>query len=206
MIAVIDYGAGNLRSVANAITTLGYQPIITSRAGDLQKAQVVILPGVGAAGDTMESLRNLGLVDPIKQFIADNRPFFGVCIGLQVLFTSTEEGGGHDCLGVIAGRVKKLPDGQKVPHMGWNQVKQRVIHPAFESIPDESNFYFVHSYYGEPEDKSLVAGETEYGVTMGSVIARGNLLATQFHPEKSGELGLKMYDNFFRRALSGKNQ
>ena len=205
MIAVIDYGAGNLRSVANAITKLSYQPRITSLASDLQKAQVVILPGVGAAGDTMESLRKLGLVEPIKQFIADNRPFFGVCIGLQVLFTSTEEGGGHDCLGVIAGRVKKLPDGQKVPHMGWNQVKQRVSHPVFEGIPDESNFYFVHSYYGEPEDKSLVAGETGYGVTMGSVIARGNLLATQFHPEKSGVLGLKMYDNFFRHFLPGKS-
>jgi len=205
MIAVIDYGAGNLRSVANAITKLSYQPRITSLASDLQKAQVVILPGVGAAGDTMESLRKLGLVEPIKQFIADNRPFFGVCIGLQVLFTSTEEGGGHDCLGVIAGWVKKLPDGQKVPHMGWNQVKQRVSHPVFEGIPDESNFYFVHSYYGEPEDKSLVAGETGYGVTMGSVIARGNLLATQFHPEKSSVLGLKMYDNFFRHFLSGKN-
>ena len=205
MIAVIDYGAGNLRSVANAITRLGHQPRITSRASDLQKAQVVILPGVGAAGDTMESLRKLGLVEPTKQFIADNRPFFGVCIGLQVLFTSTEEGGGHDCLGVIAGRVKKLPDGQKVPHIGWNQVKQCVNHPVFEGIPDESNFYFVHSYYGEPEDKSLVAGETGYGVTMGSVIARGNLLATQFHPEKSGVLGLKMYDNFFRHFLPEKS-
>ena len=205
MIAVIDYGAGNLRSVANAITTLGYRPNITSRADDLQKAQVVILPGVGAAGDTMESLRKLGLVEPIKRFIADDRPFFGVCIGLQVLFTSTEEGGGHECLGVIAGKVKKLPAGQKVPHMGWNQVKQRTAHPVLEGIPDEANFYFVHSYYGEPEDKSLIAGETEYGVTLGSVIARGNLLATQFHPEKSGELGLKMYDNFFRHALSVKN-
>ncbi len=205
MIAVIDYGAGNLRSVANAIIKLSYQPRITSRAGDLQKAQAVILPGVGAAGDTMESLRNLGLVEPIKQLIAEDRPFFGVCIGLQVLFTATEEGGGHDCLGIIAGRVKKLPDGLKVPHMGWNQVKQRISHPLFEGIPDEANFYFVHSYYGAPEDKSLVAGETEYGVAMASVIARGNLVATQFHPEKSGEYGLKMYANFLRHALADKN-
>jgi len=205
MIAVIDYGAGNLRSVANAIIKLSYQPRITSRAGDLQKAQAVILPGVGAAGDTMESLRNLGLVEPIKQLIAEDRPFFGVCIGLQVLFTATEEGGGHDCLGIIPGRVKKLPDGLKVPHMGWNQVKQRISHPLFEGIPDEANFYFVHSYYGAPEDKSLVAGETEYGVAMASVIARGNLVATQFHPEKSGEYGLKMYANFLRHALASKN-
>ena len=205
MIAIIDYGAGNLRSVANAIARLGYQPRITSQAGELSEAQAVILPGVGAAGDTMESLRTLGLVEPIKQLIADNRPFFGVCIGLQVLFTGTEEGGGHDCLGVIAGRVKKLSAGLKVPHMGWNQVSQRISHPLFEGIPDGANFYFVHSYYGEPEDSSLVAGETEYGVTMGSVIARGNLVATQFHPEKSGESGLKMYANFLRHALTGEN-
>ncbi len=205
MIAVIDYGAGNLRSVANAIARLGYQPRITGRVSDLSEAQAVILPGVGAAGDTMASLRHLGLVAPIKRLIADDRPFFGVCIGLQVLFDGTEEGGGHDCLGVIAGRVKRLPAGLKVPHMGWNQVKQRLPHPIFEGIPDGANFYFVHSYYGEPEAKSVVAGETEYGVTMGSVLARGNLVATQFHPEKSGEHGLKMYANFIRHALSNKN-
>ena len=204
MIAIIDYGAGNLRSVANVIARLGYQPRITNRAAELSEAQAVILPGVGAAGDTMESLRKLGLVEPIKQLIADDRPFFGVCIGLQVLFTGTEEGGWHDCLGIIPGRVKKLPAGLKVPHMGWNQVKQRSNHPVFEGIPDEANFYFVHSYYGEPENKSLVAGETEYGVMMGSVITRGNLVATQFHPEKSGDYGLKMYANFLRHA-TGRN-
>ena len=204
MITIIDYGAGNLRSVANVIARLGYQPRITNRAAELSEAQAVILPGVGAAGDTMESLRKLGLVEPIKQLIADDRPFFGVCIGLQVLFTGTEEGGWHDCLGIIPGRVKKLPAGLKVPHMGWNQVKQRSNHPAFEGIPDEANFYFVHSYYGEPENKSLVAGETEYGVMMGSVITRGNLVATQFHPEKSGDYGLKMYANFLRHA-TGRN-
>ena len=202
MIAIVDYGAGNLRSVANAIASLGYQPRITCNAQDLLEAQAVILPGVGAAGNTMESLRNLGLADPLKKLIADNRPFFGVCIGLQVLFSGTEEGGWHDCLGIIPGRVKKLPDGLKVPHMGWNQVKQRISHPLFEGIPDGADFYFVHSYYGEPEDKSLMVGETEYGITMGSVIAHNNLVATQFHPEKSGENGLKMYDNFIRHAMT----
>jgi len=205
MIAIIDYGAGNLRSVANAIMKLGYQPRITGRAGDLAGAQAVILPGVGAAGDTMASLKSLGLAEPIKQLIAEDRPFFGVCIGLQVLFTSTEEGGGHECLGIIPGKVKKLPLGLKVPHMGWNQVKQRINHPVFEGIPDGTNFYFVHSYYGEPEDKSLVVGETEYGVAMSSVIACGNLVATQFHPEKSGEYGLKMYDNFLRYCVPDGN-
>ena len=203
MIVVVDYGAGNLRSVVNALIRLGYQPEITSRPQDLSDARAVILPGVGAAADTMANLNRLGLTGPIRQFITDGRPFFGVCMGLQVLFTGTEEGGWHECLDIIPGRVKKLPDGQKIPHMGWNQVKQRLDHPIFSGIPDEANFYFVHSYYGAPEDESLVAGETEYGATICSVIARENLVATQFHPEKSGESGLKMYDNFLKLAVKG---
>ena len=201
MIAVVDYGAGNLRSVTNALANLGYGMKITSRPGDILSAQAVILPGVGAAGDTMKSLEELGMVEPIRQFIAAGRPFLGICIGLQVLFTGTEEGGWHDCLGVLPGRVRRLPGGLKIPHMGWNQVKQKAAHPVFDGIPDEANFYFVHSYYAEPEDSSLVAGETEYGISFCSVVARGNLVATQFHPEKSGEYGLKMYDNFIRFAL-----
>lgn len=200
MIAIVDYGAGNLRSVANAIAKLGYQPRITNSPKEVIAAQAVILPGVGAARDTMESLNGLGLADPICQLIADNRPFFGVCIGLQILFSGTEEDGWYECLGVIPGQVRKLPPGLKIPHMGWNQVKQRLAHPIFNGIPDEANFYFVHSYYAEPEDKSLVAGETEYGIPICSVIARGNLVATQFHPEKSGELGLSLYQNFIKLA------
>lgn len=203
-IAVIDYGAGNLHSVANAITELGYQPRITSRSADVLDARAVILPGVGAAADTMENLDKVGLSDTIRQLISDGRPFFGVCMGLQVLFSGTEEGGWQECLGVIPGRVKRLPPGLKVPHMGWNQVKQKVAHPVFGGIPDGANFYFVHSYYATPEDISLIAGETTYGTTMCSVIARGNLVATQFHPEKSGEFGLKMYDNFIRMAFDSK--
>jgi glutamine amidotransferase len=168
------------------------------------KAQTVILPGVGAAADTLASLKRLGLVAPIRQLITERRPFFGVCIGLQLLFTSTEEGGGHECLGIIPGQVRRLPSGLKIPHMGWNQVKQAIPHPIFDGIPDEANFYFVHSYYAEPEDRSLVAGETEYGIRLCSVIAQGNLVATQFHPEKSGENGLRLYDNFIRLALATK--
>jgi glutamine amidotransferase len=204
MIVIIDYGAGNLRSVANAIARLGYQPRVTSDPGEVANAQAVILPGVGAAADTMENLERLKLVNPIRQLAADGRPFLGVCIGLQVLFTSTEEGGWHECLGIIPGQVRKLPSGLKIPHMGWNQVKQTISHPIFEGIPDEANFYFVHSYYVEPEDRSLVAGETEYGVRLCSVIARGNLIATQFHPEKSGEAGLRLYGNFIKLALAAK--
>ncbi|MFC1930996.1 imidazole glycerol phosphate synthase subunit HisH [Chloroflexota bacterium] len=204
MIAVVDYGAGNLRSVTNAVGRLGYQPKTTNRPEDLLDAQAVILPGVGAAADTMTSLTKLGLVEPIRQLIADGHPFFGICMGLQVLFAGTDEGGWHECLGVIPGRVRKLPSGLKIPHMGWNQVKQQFSHPIFDGIPDSSDFYFVHSYYGDPEDKSLIAGETEYGISMCSIIARGNLVATQFHPEKSGEFGLKMYDNFLKLATKAK--
>jgi len=205
MIAIIDYGAGNLRSVVNAIAKLGYQSRVTSIPGEVLNAQAVILPGVGAAADTMENLKALGMVDPIRQLIAGEHPFFGICIGLQVLFTGTEEGGWHECLDVIPGRVRKLPAGLKIPHMGWNQVKQKVSHPIFSGIPDEVNFYFVHSYYVEPDDKSLIAGETDYGIPICSVIARGNLVATQFHPEKSGEFGLKMYANFLKMALTRKD-
>ncbi|MCX6011002.1 MAG: imidazole glycerol phosphate synthase subunit HisH [Chloroflexi bacterium] len=204
MIAIIDYGAGNLRSVVNAVSRLGYQPKITSNPGELISAEAVILPGVGAAADTMASLERLGLISPIGQYIAEDRPFLGVCIGLQILFTGTEEGGWHKCLGIIPGRVRRLPAGLKIPHMGWNQLKQRVSHPVFDGIPDEANFYFVHSYYVEPDDESLVIGETEYGIPICSVIARGKLVATQFHPEKSGEVGLRLYDNFIRLALAAK--
>ena len=204
MVVIIDYGAGNLRSVANAVSRLGYEPKVTARPDDVLDARAVILPGVGAAADTMASLERLGLVPAITQFIAEDRPFLGVCIGLQILFTSTEEGGWHECLGIVSGRVRRLPSGLKIPHMGWNQVKQKTSHPVFDGIPDEANFYFVHSYHVEPEDKSLVAGETEYGIPICSVIARGNLIATQFHPEKSGEVGLKLYDNFIRLALAAK--
>jgi glutamine amidotransferase len=204
MIAVIDYGAGNLRSVTNAVGRLGYSPRVTNRPSDIMAARAVILPGVGAAADTMASLKALGLVEPIREFIAEDRPFLGVCIGLQVLFNGTEEGGGYECLGIIPGLVRRLPQGLKTPHMGWNQVKQRVAHPVFDNIPDEANFYFVHSYYAEPEDRSLVDGETEYGISICSVIAWGNLVATQFHPEKSGELGLRFYDNFLKIAMTDK--
>ena len=204
MIAIIDYGAGNLRSVVNAISRLGYQAKVTSSPQDVLTAQAVILPGVGVAADTMANLQKLGLVSPIRRLIAEGRPFLGVCVGLQILFDGTEEGGWHECLGVVPGVVCRFPSGLKIPHMGWNQVKQRIYHPIFSGIPDEANFYFVHSYYVEPEDKSLVAGETEYGIPFCGIIAKGNLIATQFHPEKSGEVGLKVYDNFIKIALGAK--
>lgn len=204
MIAIIDYGAGNLRSVVNTISRLGYQAKVTSSPAEVLKAQAVILPGVGAAADTMANLRQQGLDSPIRQFIAERKPFLGVCIGTQVLFSGTEEGGSHECLGIVPGAVRRFAPGLKVPHMGWNQLKQKISHPVFEGIADGANFYFVHSYYVEPDDKALVAGETEYGIPFCSVVARDNLIATQFHPEKSGEVGLKIYDNFIKIALGAK--
>ena len=204
MITIVDYGAGNLRSVVNAISRLGYQARVVDSPDQVMSARAVILPGVGAAADTMANLSKSGLDGAIKRFIAEGKPFLGVCIGLQVLFSGTEEGGWHQCLGVIPGAVRKFAPGLKVPHMGWNQVKQKVSHPIFEGVPDEANFYFVHSYYVEPEDSSLVIGQTEYGVPFCSVVASGNLAATQFHPEKSGEAGLKVYDNFIRVTLGEK--
>ncbi len=196
MIAIIDYGAANLRSVANAVRRLDFECVISSDVNEIDKADKIILPGVGAAADTMANLVKLGLSDFIRKVIAEARPFLGICIGLQVLMGSTEEGGQHACLHIVPGKVRRLPAGLKVPHMGWNQVRQKTGHPVFAGIPDKANFYFVHSYYAEPEDPSLVAGETEYGIPFCSVLARGNLVATQFHPEKSGELGLRFYHNF----------
>jgi glutamine amidotransferase len=202
MIVVIDYGAGNLRSILNAVSRLGYQAKITSTARDLVSAPAAVMPGVGAAAVSMGNLNRLGLVDPIRHFIAEGRPFLGVCIGLQLLFTGTEEGGWHECLDIIPGAVRRLPSGLKIPHMGWNQLKQRTSHPIFSGIPDEADFYFTHSFHAEPEDTSVVAGTTSYGVSICSMIIKDNLIATQFHPEKSGEYGLKMYANFLKIASS----
>lgn len=178
-----------------------YHPRVTSEPGEVLDAAAVILPGVGAAADTVNSLEKLGMTDVIRQLIQQGRPLFAVCVGLQILLSGTEEGGWHECLGIIPGKVKSLPQGPKIPHIGWNQVKQRLTHPVFEGIPNEANFYFVHSFYAEPEDMSVVVGTTNYGVSMGSMVIKDNLIATQVHPEKSGEDGLKMYSNFLEIAL-----
>jgi glutamine amidotransferase len=200
MIAVIDYGAGNLGSVSNALASLGHPFIVTGKPSDVLNADAVILPGVGAGGDVMKKLAAAGMVDVIHRIVDDKKPLFAICVGLQVLLSETEEGGGYPCLDIIGGTVKKLPAGLKIPHMGWNQLKQRVSHPLFRGIPDMCNFYFVHSYYADPADESIVAGITEYQIPFCSMVIKGNLVATQFHPEKSGKWGLQMYSNFFNMA------
>ncbi len=204
MIAVIDYGAGNLRSVVNAIAKVGYEAHVTNDADTILNADVVVLPGVGAAGDTMNSLVKLGIDKVIHEVVSAERPFLAICIGLQVLFSATEEEGWHECLGIIPGTVVRLPDGQKVPHMGWNQLEQKIAHPIFDGIPDGTNFYFVHSYHGVPEDKSVIAATTEYGISICAMVIKDNVVATQFHPEKSGEYGLRMYANYLKTVLGGK--
>lgn len=201
-IVIVDYGAGNLHSVSRAVVHQGVRPLVTSSARYVADADALIVPGVGAAADTMANLMRHRLVEPIREYIASGRPFLGVCMGQQALFGVSEEGGRHECLGILPGRVVRLPDGLKVPHMGWNQVHQVKAHPIFAGIPDNAFFYFVHSYYPSPDDPAVVIGETEYGVTFPSVVARDNVVATQFHPEKSGEAGLQMYANFLRIAAT----
>ncbi len=207
-VIVVDYGAGNLRSVERAIEHVGFTPDVSADARALDDADAVVMPGVGAAADTMRHLQEGGFVEPLRRYIADGRPFLGVCMGMQALLSVSEEGGQHPCLDIVAGRVRKLPSTNgggtalKIPHMGWNNVSQVGEHPLFAGIPDESYFYFVHSYYPDPEDESLVIGETQYGVRFASAIARDNVAATQFHPEKSGRYGLQLYHNFLTGACA----
>lgn len=196
MIVIVDYGAGNLRSVTRAVEHVGGAPVVTNDATALERADRVILPGVGAAADTMANLSRHGLVEPVRRYIATGRPFLGVCMGMQALLTGSEEGGWHPCLDVVPGRVRRFSTDLTVPHMGWNQVERRREHRLFAGVPDRANFYFVHSYMCAPDDSAVVVATTDYGGHFPSVIGRDNWVATQFHPEKSGEYGLALYANF----------
>ena len=202
-IVIIDYESGNLRSVARAVERAGVTPTVTSNPGALDSADGVILPGVGSGPAAMSALQSRGLVRPLLDYIAGGRPFLGVCLGLQLLLDATDEGDA-DCLGLVPGRVRRLPDGLKVPHMGWNTVRFQREHPLWEGIPQDSHFYFVHSYYADPDQRDDVAGLTEYGVPFCSIYARDNVVATQFHPEKSGDTGLRIYANFVRQVFAGR--
>ena len=201
-VIILDYGAGNLRSVVRAVERVGAKPEVASVAAALDEADVVILPGVGAAADTMYNLRDRQLVEPIHEYIAADRPFLGVCMGLQALMTVSLEGGEHPCLDVLEGRVVRLPEGRKIPHMGWNRVEQRRPTPLFDGIPDGAHFYFVHSYYCDMADPEDVVAVADYGADVTAVVERGRLAATQFHPEKSGAYGLRIYRNFLREHVS----
>ena len=194
-ITIVDYQAGNLRSVQKALQRYGVEPKVSAAPHDIEGADGVVFPGQGACDSSMRHLVARGLVQPIKEYIASGRPFFGVCIGLQLLLEESDEGD-EACLGVLAGRVRRLPSRVKIPQIGWNQVEFRAGHPMLKDIPSGSYFYFVHSYYADPEDEGVVVGTTTYGLEFCSAVARDNMVAVQFHPEKSGDIGLLMYRNF----------
>lgn len=200
MIAVVDYGAGNIHSVARALKRVGASFAVTADPAAVAAADAVVLPGVGAAADTMRGLRNARVDDPVVTAIARGTPYLGICMGLQVLFDRSEEDNETPCLGVLPGEVVRFPAGLEVPHMGWNQVRQVDDCPLFVGVPQDSNFYFVHSYYAQPLDQARISGTTDYGLEFTSVVRRDHLYATQFHPEKSGLVGLRIYANFVRLA------
>ena len=199
-IVIIDYGAGNLRSVQKAFEHLGHRAEFASDPGALDGAPAIVFPGQGASPPAMTALERDGMADALRRAIGAGTPFFGVCLGLQLLLDHSEEGDVPG-LGIVPGSVKRFGSGLKVPHMGWNSVRFRIDHPVFEGVPAESYFYFVHSYYAAPADDAWVAGTTTYGTEFASVVAHEHLVATQFHPEKSGSVGLKLYDNFVRRFV-----
>ena len=199
MIAIIDYQMGNLRSVQKGFEAVGHEAQITSSPQDILQADKVVLPGVGAFRDAIAELKNRDLVDPIREVIAANKPFLGICLGLQLLFDRSYEGGEYEGLGVIPGEIKKfeLPPEYKVPHMGWNEAIIKQPAPILKGIDPGTHFYFVHSYYAAPESQDVVAIESEYHFPFCAMIWNGaNLFATQFHPEKSQEKGLAILKNF----------
>ncbi len=199
-VKVVDYESGNLRSVSRALEMAGAQPILTSDPADLEAADAIVLPGVGSGSAAMQALQQRGLVETLKEAVVAGKPMLCICLGLQLLMDDTEEGS-SPCLGIVSGTTRRLPDGLKVPHMGWNSVAFRQDHPLLNGIPDGSHFYFVHSYYAEPVEEGVTAGITDYGLTFCSILTQGNVMATQFHPEKSGESGLRIYRNFVDYAL-----
>lgn len=198
MIAIIDYDAGNLKSVEKALIKVGAEPVVTRDADLILQADKVILPGVGAFGEAMEKLHSFGLVDTIYKVVEKGTPFLGICLGLQLLFEYSEEKEGCKGLSLLKGGIKRIPDapGLKVPHMGWNSLAVKENAKLFRNLPADPYVYFVHSYYLQAEDPDIVAATTEYGVTVHASVEKDNVFACQFHPEKSGEVGLTILKNF----------
>ncbi len=203
MIAIIDYNAGNLTSVARAVTHLGFRCIVTNKKEEIDRAERIIFPGVGAAGSAMESIKRIGLDESIKEAFSSGKPVLGICLGTQVIMEYSEEND-TKCLGIIGGKVlsfkfdeiRKNDAGLKIPHMGWNRIILQKKHFILSDLKEEDEFYFVHGYYPAPDDPAHLIGTTEYGISFPSVIGYKNIIATQFHPEKSGRPGLSILKNF----------
>ena len=199
MIAIIDYGMGNLRSVQKAFESMGHKAVVTRDPRTILDASHLVLPGVGAFPDCMRNIQQFNLIQPLLNGIRQGKPFLGICLGMQLLFTESEEFGLHKGLDLIKGRVVRFPrNGLKVPHMGWNQLKRRNAHLLLEELPQEVYVYFVHSYYVVPSDPEIIATQTDYGVEFASSVAQDNIFACQFHPEKSQKIGLRILNNFAR--------
>jgi glutamine amidotransferase len=196
MIAVVDFGAGNLRSVENALLKLGEKPLVTDKPEKVLGAEKVVFPGVGSFGQAVQALSEKGLDKAVKCIVAEGKPFLGICLGMQLLFEKSEESPESKGLGILEGEVKRFPAAVKVPQIGWNQIELRNSGRLFRGVPGKSFAYFVHSYYALPRDESVVAAETEYGLRYCSALQQGNVIACQFHPEKSGEVGLRILKNF----------
>jgi len=196
MIAIVDYGMGNLRSVEKGFKKVGVDAMVTSSPKDVENAKGVVLPGVGAFRDCIRNLTDLSLTETIAKSIQKGKPYLGICLGLQVLFSESEEFGRCKGLDIFRGKVVRFQIREKVPHMGWNNVRIVNKPPIFSEVPDDAFFYFVHSYYVVPDDKGIIASTTDYGVSFTSMIWKDNVFATQFHPEKSQNLGLKVLAGF----------
>lgn len=198
MIAIIDYGAGNLHSVKNALDFLGAESIVTGDRGEILKADKVILPGVGAFGDAMKCLENSGLIETVRETAKSGKPFLGICLGLHLLFEESEESPDVKGLGIFKGRIVKIPDNGnlKIPHMGWNSINVTKDSKILKNIGSEPYVYFVHSYYVKADDENIVSAYTEYGEKLGIAVEQDNIFATQFHPEKSGDTGMEILRNF----------
>jgi glutamine amidotransferase len=201
MVTIIDYGSGNLRSVQKALERVGVEARITDDPNVVAESSHLVLPGVGAFGDAIRAIRGRGLVEPILAHIRADRPFLGICMGLQLLFESGSEGGHHEGLGVLDGEVTRfeLPAGMKIPHMGWNQVSWRTAGTSQPAGNDGDHFYFVHSYVARPRDETVIAATSDYGGPFCAAVARGRLFATQFHPEKSQSAGMELLRTCMRR-------
>ncbi len=205
MIAIIDYGMGNLRSVEKGFFKLGIDVKVTNRPEVIEKADGVVLPGVGAFRECMRELTNLKLIDAVVNSIKKNKPYLGICLGLQVLFSEAEEFGRCRGLDIFKGTVLKFPKSElKVPHMGWNEIKKQKDNPLLEGIEDKAYFYFVHSFYVAPEDNTIVLATTDYGIEFTSMVWKDNIFAVQFHPEKSQTTGLRLLENFGKIVNTSK--